>query len=166
MILYSQTAIGNADLSVCVTGHQWYWEYTLNYNEHFKFTYLSYAIPLDDLAFRGVHLLSVDNPLVIPGGPIWVQEGANLVRKVVRVRFLITSADVLHSFAIPRLRVKADACPGRINEVVVVPRVWGVYYGQCRELCGRLHRAMPINVEVIRVKSYMAFIKKNIERLS
>lgn len=78
----------------------------------------------------------------------------------------MTSADVLHSFSVPRLRVKADACPGRINEIIVMPRVWGTHPGQCSELCGRLHSAIPINVEVIRAKAYVWFLKKNIEQLS
>ena len=66
----------------------------------------------------------------------------------------------------PRLRVKADACPGRINEVTIMPRKLGTFYGQCRELCGRLHRAMPITVEVVGVNNYLGFVKKNIESLS
>lgn len=64
-------------------------------------------------------------------------------------RILITSRDVLHSWTVPALGVKADACPGRLNEVVLSPTRTGTFYGQCSEICGAFHRFMPIEVKVM-----------------
>lgn len=65
-------------------------------------------------------------------------------------KFLITSNDVLHSWAVPSLAIKTDACPGRINSVNVFPTRAGIYYGQCSEICGVGHGFMPITVEVVK----------------
>ena len=64
-------------------------------------------------------------------------------------RVLITSGDVLHSWTVPSLGVKADACPGRLNEVVLSPMRTGTFYGQCSEICGRNHRFIPIETKVM-----------------
>lgn len=64
-------------------------------------------------------------------------------------RLLITSTDVIHSFAIPSMGLKVDACPGRINAVTILPTRGGVYYGQCSEICGVNHAFMPICMEVV-----------------
>jgi heme/copper-type cytochrome/quinol oxidase subunit 2 len=78
-------------------------------------------------------LLEVDNRLVVPTN--------------ISIRFLITAADVLHSWAIPSLRLKIDATPGRLNQVFTLLLNSGLYYGQCSEICGSNHRFMPIVVE-------------------
>lgn len=65
------------------------------------------------------------------------------------VRFLVTSTDVIHSWAVPALGVKVDACPGRINSVSILPNRLGIFYGQCSEICGVNHAFMPIAVEII-----------------
>lgn len=68
------------------------------------------------------------------------------------VKFLVTSDDVLHSFAIPSLCIKVDAVPGRIKELITLPLISGIFFAQCLELCGVNHRFMPIEVEVIGQK--------------
>lgn len=69
----------------------------------------------------------------------------------VRIRILITSLDVLHAWTVPRLGVKADATPGRLNQVRFTPNRRGVFFGQCSEICGANHRFMPIVVEIIQL---------------
>ena len=89
-----------------------------------------------------VRLLEVDNAPAVP------------VRAQVRV--LVGSADVLHAWALPRLGVKADACPGRLNQVKFVAHRPGAYFGQCSEICGANHRFMPIAVEAGRAQDFVA----------
>lgn len=96
----------------------------------------SYMLNQDDLTYNApFRLLDVDNKLILPVG--------------VNVRFLVTSADVLHSWAIPSLGLKIDACPGRLNEININVPAKGVYYGQCSELCGINHGFMPIVIKVV-----------------
>jgi cytochrome c oxidase subunit 2 len=71
------------------------------------------------------------------------------------VRFVVTSADVLHDFAVPALGLKVDAAPGRLNQISTLVQREGVFYGQCSELCGVAHSAMPIKVEVVNLKDFL-----------
>jgi len=64
-------------------------------------------------------------------------------------QLLITSIDVIHSWTVPAIGVKVDAIPGRLNRVQFIPSVMGIYYGQCREICGVNHRFIPITINVI-----------------
>jgi cytochrome c oxidase subunit 2 len=73
----------------------------------------------------------------------------------VQARILVTAADVIHSWAIPRLAIKLDAIPGRLNQVGVVITRPGVYYGQCSEICGANHTFMPIAIEVVRINRFL-----------
>jgi heme/copper-type cytochrome/quinol oxidase subunit 2 len=86
-----------------------------------------------DRFYKPFRLLEVDNRLILP-----VQQ---------QIRLLITSADVIHSWAVPAFGIKVDACPGRLNEVSLYIERVGVFYGQCSELCGVNHGFMPICVE-------------------
>jgi len=89
----------------------------------------------DDL-IQGTHrLLEVDNRLVLPLG--------------VPIRFVVTSVDVIHSWAVPSLAIKVDAVPGRLNQFIVEVTKPGIYFGQCSELCGPLHGFMPIVLVVV-----------------
>jgi len=90
------------------------------------------------------HALDVDNRLVLP-------TGSNIL-------FLITSADVLHSWAVPTLGIKADAIPGRLNYLATNTLHSGVYFGQCREICGTNHSFMPIVLEFVPMKFYLEYI--------
>lgn len=71
------------------------------------------------------------------------------------IRILVTSFDVIHSFAVPSFGVKVDACPGRLNEVFVYIKRIGSFFGQCSELCGINHGFMPIHVLATPLESYI-----------
>jgi len=117
-----------------VIGNQWYWIYETNnlwLNPMESFT--SYMIPTDELQLDQLRLLSVDNPLYLP---TWVP-----------ISILITSNDVLHSWAVPSLGIKMDACPGRLNIVRLYIDRPGTFYGQCSEICGVNHSFMPIVIK-------------------
>jgi cytochrome c oxidase subunit 2 len=126
-----------ADLTIKVVGSQWYWSYSYP-DENIEFD--SYIIQDADLKPGQLRLLEVDNRLVIPEG--------------VTVKFLITGADVIHSFAVPSLGIKTDAVPGRTNETWTRIDKQGVYYGQCSELCGVNHGFMPIAIEVVSKEDF------------
>ncbi|MDX9687726.1 cytochrome c oxidase subunit II [Halopseudomonas formosensis] len=125
----------DADLDILVTGYQWRWQY--NYMGEGVSFMSNMATPREQITnqqAKGEHyLLEVDEPLVVPTGQ--------------KIRFLITSADVIHSWWVPALAVKKDAIPGFINESWTRIDEPGIYRGQCTELCGRDHAFMPIVVE-------------------
>jgi len=130
-----------SDLTVKVTGYQWKWQY-----EYVGQGVSFYSTLAQDSNFaRQLHsgidpstvphyLLDVDHPLVVPQG--------------VKVRVLVTSADVIHSWWVPDFAIKKDAIPGYVNELWFKAEKTGTYRGQCVELCGRDHGFMPIVVEV------------------
>ncbi|WP_363323572.1 cytochrome c oxidase subunit II [uncultured Psychrosphaera sp.] len=124
----------DADLTVQVTGSQWKWHY--KYFEHDLDYYSLLATPQSEIknkiAKSANYLLEVDRPLVIPTGQ--------------KVRFLITSDDVIHSWWVPEFAIKKDANPGFINEAWTRVNEPGIYRGQCAELCGKDHGFMPIVV--------------------
>lgn len=136
-LLFSLDKAQNATMTVKAIGHQWYWSY--EYPEK-QITYDSYMIEDKDLKAGQVRLLSVDNPVVVPVDTT--------------VRILVTSQDVLHSFAVPSLGIKKDAVPGRLNETWLRIGKAGDYYGQCSELCGIKHGFMPIHVKAVSKKDY------------
>jgi heme/copper-type cytochrome/quinol oxidase subunit 2 len=103
----------------------------------------SYMVDVLDLALGQLRLLEVDERICLP--------------EFSYVRLLISSDDVLHSWAVPALGVKVDACPGRLNELFVFLRKRGVFYGQCSEICGFLHGFMPVVVEVVSKSGYYSF---------
>lgn len=123
-----------ADVTVQVTGSQWKWHY--KYFDHDLDFYSLLATPMDEIKNKisksENYLLEVDRPLVIPVGK--------------KVRFLITSDDVIHSWWVPEFAVKKDANPGFINEAWTKVNEPGIYRGQCAELCGKDHGFMPIVV--------------------
>ena len=125
----------DADLDILVTGYQWRWQY--NYMGEGVSFMSNMSTPREQISnqqAKGEHyLLEVDEPLVVPTGQ--------------KVRFLITSADVIHSWWVPALAVKKDAIPGFINESWTRIDEPGIYRGQCTELCGRDHAFMPIVVD-------------------
>src|SRR5690349_22510069 len=132
-----------ADLTVKVTGHQWYWSYELpDYGVSFDSYMLKEANDPTRQANQrartdadGPPLLAVDNRLVIPAGKV--------------VKFIVTADDVIHSFAVPSFWIKQDANPGQLHETWAKVDRPGVYFGQCSELCGARHAFMPIAVEVV-----------------
>jgi len=133
-LLYSIDEVIDPKYTIKVIGHQWYWSYETPDDLNFD----SYMLPLSDLNVGDLRLLEVDHALVCPINT--------------HLRFIITSLDVLHSFAIPSLGIKVDAVPGRLNQVSALIKREGVYYGQCSELCGVNHGFMPIKVLAINGK--------------
>lgn len=131
-----------------VIGHQWYWEYqysnVLSDNTVKSAEYNSYIITdrNQPTHFRN---LDVDNRLIIPSA--------------VSTLVIVTSADVLHSWAVPSLGVKVDAVPGRLNYLTLRPSGSGVYYGQCSELCGSNHSFIPIVVESVGILDYVKSLR-------
>jgi cytochrome c oxidase subunit 2 len=87
-------------------------------------------------------MLEVDNRVVLP--------------ELTHVKFIVTAADVIHSFAVPCLGIKCDAYPGRLSQVSVLINRTGIFYGQCSELCGILHSSMPIVIEVVSIEKFLA----------
>ena len=140
-----------ADLTVKVIGNQWYWTY--QYPDNGGFEIVSNMLkeqkdvkPGDRYRTDadGPPLLAADERLVIPAGKI--------------VKFIVTSNDVIHAFAIPAFWTKIDANPGRLNETWVKVDRPGVYFGQCSELCGARHGFMPIAVEVVPEATFNAWL--------
>nr|YP_010938091.1 cytochrome c oxidase subunit II [Orlitia borneensis]WLD03634.1 cytochrome c oxidase subunit II [Orlitia borneensis] len=137
-VLYLMDEINNPHFTIKAMGHQWYWTY--EYNDYNTIEFDSYMIPTENLPNGHFRLLEVDNRVVMPmGSPI---------------RMLISAEDVLHSWAIPSLGVKADAVPGRLNQLTFIVARPGVFYGQCSEICGANHSFMPIVVESVPLKYF------------
>ena len=125
-----------SDLDIQVTGYQWKWHYKyLGQDVEFFSNLATPAEQIRNEAPKDEHyLLEVDQPLVLPVGA--------------KVRFLVTAADVIHSWWMPAFAVKRDAIPGFVNEAWTRVEKPGIYRGQCTELCGKDHGFMPIVVEV------------------
>jgi len=101
-------------------------------------------IPEEDLEDGGLRMLEVDNRVILP--------------ELTHVRLVITASDVIHSFAVPSLGIKADAYPGRLNQVSVLINREGVFYGQCSEICGVLHSSMPIVIESVSLEKFLSWL--------
>jgi len=146
-LLYLMDEVSDPAMSVLAEGHQWYWSYQYSDflnddNESIEFD--SYMIPEEDLEDGGLRMLEVDNRVILP--------------ELTHVRLVITAADVIHSFAVPSLGIKADAYPGRLNQVSVLINREGVYYGQCSEICGVLHSSMPIVIESVSLEKFLSWL--------
>lgn len=135
-----------ADVDVLVTGYQWRWGYEyLGEDVSFMSNLSTASEEVYNQVGKSEHyLLEVDNPLVVPVGK--------------KIRFLITSADVIHSWWVPALAVKKDAIPGFINEAWTRIEEPGIYRGQCAELCGIDHGFMPVVVEAKPQAEYDAWL--------
>ena len=152
-ILFKQQEIPEADITIKVTGYQWYWGY--EYVDH-DFGFDSVMLQKDELADYGYapdeYLLATDTAVVVPVGATVVMQ--------------LTGADVIHSWTIPAFGVKQDAVPGRLAELWVAAEKEGVYFGQCSELCGQAHAYMPITVKVVSQEQYDAWLSSTIEELA
>nr|UTE83010.1 cytochrome c oxidase subunit II [Propithecus deckenii] len=137
-ILYMMDEITTPSLTLKTMGHQWYWSY--EYTDYEDLSFDSYMIPSSDLKPGELRLLEVDNRVVLP--------------TELSIRMLISSEDVLHSWAVPSLGVKTDAIPGRLNQATLMTSRPGIYYGQCSEICGANHSFMPIVLEMIPLKHF------------
>ncbi|SJM88858.1 related to Cytochrome c oxidase subunit 2 [Zygosaccharomyces bailii] len=101
----------------------------------------SYVIPEDLLEDGQLRLLDTDASVVVPVDT--------------HIRFIVTGADVIHDFAVPSLGIKVDAAPGRLNQVSALIQREGVFYGQCSEICGVAHSAMPIKIEAVSLDKFL-----------
>jgi cytochrome c oxidase subunit II len=143
-LLANQYDPPKADVTIKVTGYQWYWGY--EYPDYGGISFDALPLSKADAEKEGVpYLLDTDNRVVVPAGKT--------------VKLLITAGDVLHSWAIPAFWVKMDAVPGKINETWFKVDRPGVYYGQCSELCGTKHGFMPITVEVLPEEQFKAWVR-------
>lgn len=141
----------NSDMSVKITGYQWKWHYDYLGEDVSFFSTLTAESNTARQLNSGIdvnsvpnYLVDVDNPLVIPVGK--------------KVRFLVTSNDVIHAWWVPEIAVKKDAIPGYVNEVWTRIDQPGIYRGVCAELCGRDHGYMPIVVKAVTEDEYKAWL--------
>lgn len=144
-MLYYLDRSDNIEMTLKITGYQWYWGY--EYPDHDNISFLSYMIPEDEVdEGKGQkRLLSTDNVVVLPTDT--------------NIALQITSADVIHAFTIPDFGVKKDAVPGRLNETWVRIEKPGTYYGQCSQICGVNHAYMPIEIKAVPKEEFEAWIK-------
>ncbi len=143
-LVYYEDRTHDPDLTIKVTGHQWYWEYTYPDNNNIDFS--SYIIPDDQLKPGQRRLLDVDNQLVVPVGK--------------NIRILTTSTDVIHSWFIPALGVQRYAIPGRTIETWLRADKPGVFYGECNQICGTNHSRMPIVVHAVPEQEFNAWLNE------
>jgi cytochrome c oxidase subunit 2 len=143
-LVYFEDRTRDADLTIKVTGHQWYWEYAYPDSNNIHFD--SYMVQDDDLKPGQLRHLAVDNQLVVPAGR--------------NIRILTTGADVIHSFFIPSLGVQRYAIPGRTIETWMKVDKPGDYYGECNQVCGANHSVMPISVHAVTDDEYKAWLEQ------
>lgn len=141
-VLYFMDRTEEAEMTLKVTGRQWYWDYEYTDQEGVAFS--SYMIPEADIGPGQRRLLEVDERVVLPVGT--------------NIRVLVTAGDVIHSWAVPAFGIKTDAVPGRVNETWVRIEQEGVYYGQCSEICGTGHAFMPIAVEAVSKERFAQWV--------
>jgi cytochrome c oxidase subunit 2 len=141
---------GDTEMDIEVRGLQWKWQYTyLNDDPSKEISFISSMITPDEeiynrAAKRENYLLDVDNELVIPIDT--------------RIRFLITSGDVIHSWWVPDFALKKDAIPGFVHELWTIVDTPGTYRGKCTELCGPYHGFMPVVVRAVEKDEYAAWL--------
>ena len=153
-LLYSMDEVVDPAVTIKAIGHQWYWSYEYsdyNQSDTEGLLFDSYMIPEDELELGQLRLLDVDNRVVVPVNT--------------HIRMIITSADVLHSWAVPSLGVKTDAVPGRLNQSPIFIKREGVFYGQCSELCGANHAFMPIVVEAVSLENYISWVSNKLDEM-
>jgi len=138
-LLYLLDEVGDCHLTLKRIGHQWYWSY--EYSDFLNIEFDSYIVPTSDLESGDFRLLEVDHRVVLPVGT--------------DIRVLVTSADVIHSWTVPSLGVKADAIPGRLNQLSFCIKYPGIFYGQCSEICGANHSFIPIVVEAVPLENFI-----------
>uniref|UniRef100_UPI0030DFAA2C cytochrome c oxidase subunit II n=1 Tax=Pilargis verrucosa TaxID=1818081 RepID=UPI0030DFAA2C len=141
-LLYLMDEVSQPAITVKTIAHQWYWSY--EYTDFANLEFDAYMLPTEELQSNQFRLLEVDHRTILP--------------MQTEVRMLITSADVIHSWAVPSLGVKVDAIPGRLNQIGCLSSRPGVFYGQCSEICGANHSFMPISVEFVDYNSFSQWV--------
>ena len=148
-LLYLMDEVTDPNLTVFAEGHQWYWSYQYpdflsDDDEELEFD--SYLVPESDLEAGNLRMLEVDNKVILP--------------ELTHTRFMVSAADVIHSFACPSLGIKCDAYPGRLNQFSVLINRLGTFYGQCSEICGILHSSMPIVLESVPLVKFLSWLQE------
>lgn len=147
-LIYYEDRTANPDLTVQVTAHQWYWEYSYPGKGNIDFD--SRYIADEDLKPGQLRLLAVDNQMVIPVGK--------------RIRILTTSTDVIHSFFVPSLGVQRYAIPGRTIETWLEADKEGVFYGECNQICGQNHSRMPIAIHAVSQAEFDKWVAEHTKK--
>jgi len=151
ILLYAMDEVIQPTITFKAIGHQWYWSYEYSYITSKltkRLNFDSNMVYEDDLNLGELRLLSVDKAFMLP-----IDTHINVI---------VTSYDVLHSFALPALGFKVDAVPGRLNRFPLFIKRQGVYYGQCSELCGVSHGFMPIVIKGVTFKNWHNWVQKNL----
>ena len=143
-LLTDELVVPKSDITLKVTGKQWFWSYEYPKDQDGGFAFDSYLLKGDDFKPGMIRQLSVDNEAVVPVG------------KTIHV--LVTGADVIHGFVVPSFGVRVDAVPGRMNETWFRADKEGTYYGQCSKICGKDHAFMPISFKVVNEQAYTAWL--------
>ena len=146
-LLYLLDEVNNPRVTLKTIGHQWYWRY--EYSDFLQLEFDAYMVPSNEIQDSRFRLLDVDNRTVLPMNT--------------QIRVLIRAADVIHSWTVPALGVKADAIPGRLNQVRFTITRPGLFFGQCSEICGANHRFIPIVIESVSVDSFLNWISSQSE---
>lgn len=141
-LLYFADHVEKPDMTLKVTGNQWFWSYTYPDNGNIEFD--SIIVAEEDLKPGQPRLLTVDNNVYLPVDT--------------NIRLLFTSNDVIHNWAIPAFGLKLDASPGRINESWVRITSEGDYWGMCSELCGVNHAFMPVHVKAVSKTAFAEWV--------
>jgi cytochrome c oxidase subunit 2 len=149
-LIYYQDRAVDADMTINVTGRQWYWHYA--YPDAGNLAFDSYPVATADLQPGQLRNLDVDNPLVIPVGK--------------NIRVLATGQDVIHSFFVPSLGVQKYTIPGRTLETWFRADRAGTFYGQCNQICGQNHWFMPIVVKAVPPAEYDAWLAQARQRFA
>lgn len=142
--------IQDAEITIKAVGNQWFWsyEYSDYYDENgtAEISFDSFMVDEASQEAGDLRNLTVDNYQVLPVG--------------VSTRLIVSSNDVIHSYAIPSLAIKSDAIPGRLNATGFLINRPSTFYGQCSELCGVQHGFMPIGLHAVSIPSYQNFISE------
>jgi cytochrome c oxidase subunit II len=141
-LIYYQDRTPDPDLTIKVTGHQWYWEFT--YPDQGNVSVESRYVHDEDLKPGQLRLLDVDNQLIVPVGK--------------KIRILTNSSDVIHSFFIPSFGIQRYAIPGRTIETWMEADQVGTFYGECNQICGQDHNRMPIAVRAVSETDFKAWV--------
>nr|WMV00632.1 cytochrome oxidase subunit II [Kikihia sp. 'westlandica north'] len=141
-LLYMLDEINNPLLTLKIIGHQWYWSY--EYSDFSDVEFDSYMKSMNEMNKNEFRLLDVDNRVILPFN--------------IQVRLLVSSFDVIHSWAMPSMSLKVDAVPGRLNQMSMLISRPGMSYGQCSEICGANHSFMPIVIESISMKMFIKWL--------
>nr|ALL97405.1 cytochrome c oxidase subunit II [Asiemphytus rufocephalus] len=141
-LLYLMDEMNYPIMTIKAMGHQWYWSYEYTDFKNIEFdSYMNNKNNLNNNSFR---LLDVDNNMILPMNT--------------QMRIIVSSTDVIHSWTMPSMGKKIDAIPGRLNQISLLIKRPGLYFGQCSEICGANHSFMPIVIESIPMNFFLKWV--------